>query len=126
MAPGVSQPDSELERRISSRLLDVLIRAGLLAVLAVLCYTVFAPFLTLMAWAVILAITIYPLQQSLAFRLGGKQGVAATVVVVVGCVLIVAPTAVLMDSFGSSIHDFIGAVKDNTLEIPPPRESVRE
>ena len=28
------QPDYELERRLSSRLLDVLIRAGLIAVLA--------------------------------------------------------------------------------------------
>jgi len=124
--PGVSQPDNELERRLSSRLLDVLIRAGLIAVLAVLCYTVFAPFLTLMAWAVILAITIYPVQQSLARKIGGKQGLAATIVVLICCVLIVAPTAVLMDSFGSSVHDFVGSVRDNTLEIPPPREGVRE
>jgi predicted PurR-regulated permease PerM len=126
VTPGVSQPDNELERRLSSRLLDVLIRAGLIAVLAALCYRIFAPFLTLMAWAVILAITIHPLQQSLARKIGGKQGLAATIVVLVGCVLIVAPTAVLMDSFGSSVHDFIGAVRDNTLEIPAPRESVRE
>jgi predicted PurR-regulated permease PerM len=123
--PGVSQPDNELERRLSSRLLDVLIRAGLIAVLAVLCYTIFAPFLTLMAWAVILAITIYPLQQLLARKIGGKQGLAATIIVLVGCGLIVAPTAVLMDSFGSSIQDFVGSVRDNTLEIPAPRESVR-
>ena len=126
MPPGVSQPDSEFERRVSARLLDVLIRAGLIAVLAVLCYSVFAPFLTLMAWAVILAITIYPLQQYLARKIGGKQGLAATIVVLVGCVLIVAPTAVLMDSFGSSVHDFVIAVKDNTLEVPAPREGVRE
>jgi predicted PurR-regulated permease PerM len=126
MAPDVSQPDHEFERRVSSRLLDVLIRAGLIAVLAVLCYSVFAPFLTLMAWAVILAITIYPVQQSLARKIGGKQGLAATIVVVVGCVLLVAPTAVLMNSFGSSIHDFVVAVQDNTLEVPAPRESVRE
>ncbi len=126
MSSGVSQPDSDFERRVSSRLLDVLIRAGLIAVLAVLCYSVFAPFLTLMTWAVILAITIYPLQQSLARRIGGKQGLAATIVVLVGCVLIVAPTAVLMDSFGSSVHDFVVAVKDNTLEVSAPRESVRE
>ena len=126
MTPGASQPDHELERRLSSRLLDVLIRAGLVAVLAVLCYTIFAPFLTLMAWAVILAITIYPLQQSLARKIGGKQGLAATIIVVVGCVLIVAPTAVLMDSFGSSVQDFVGSVRDNTLEVPAPRESVRK
>ena len=33
----------------SSRLMDVLIRAGLIGALAVLCYQVFAPFLSLMA-----------------------------------------------------------------------------
>lgn len=126
MAPDLSQPDRELEQRLSSRLLDVLIRAGLIAVLAALCYSVFTPFLTLMAWAIILAITIYPLQQSLSRKLGGKQGLAATIVVLVGCVLIVGPTAVLMDSFGSSIHDFVGAVKDNTLRVAAPRERVRE
>ena len=99
MSPGDSQPDHEFERRVPARLLDVLIRAGLIAGLAVLCYTVFAPFLTLMAWAVILAITIYPLQQSLARRIGGKQGLAATIVVAVGCVLIVVLFAVLWQLF---------------------------
>ena len=54
--PG--QPDHEFEERISSRLLDVLIRAGLIGLLAALCYVVFAPFLTLMAWALILAVTL--------------------------------------------------------------------
>jgi predicted PurR-regulated permease PerM len=120
-----SPPDHEFEQRVASRLLDVLIRAGLIGVLAVLCYEVFAPFLTLMVWAIILAVTIYPLQQSLARRIGGKQGLAATIVVI-GCgLLITAPTALLMDSFGSSIHDFVSAVQHNTLEIPAPREGVK-
>ena len=108
------------------RLLDVLIRAGLIGVLAVLCYIVFAPFLTLMVWALILAVALYPLHRSLARRLGGKQGLAATIVVISGGLLIVTPTALLMNSFGSSIHDFVGAVRDNTLEIPAPRESIQE
>jgi predicted PurR-regulated permease PerM len=120
-----SPPDHELERRVASRLLDVLIRAGLIGVLVVLCYEVFAPFLTLMVWAIILAVTIYPLQQSLARRIGGKQGLAATIVVIAGGLLIITPTALLMDSFGSSIHDFVGAVQHNTLEIPAPREGVK-
>ena len=42
------QADSELEQRASSSLMDVLIRASLIGVLAVLCYQVFSPFLTLM------------------------------------------------------------------------------
>ena len=120
-----SPPDHEFERRVASRLLDVLIRAGLIGVLAVLCYEVFSPFLTLMVWAIILAVTIYPLQQSLARKVGGKQGLAATIVVIGGGLLIIAPTALLMNSFGSSIHDFVSAVQHNTLEIPAPREGVK-
>ena len=39
-------PDSELEERIAARLLDVLIRAGLILAMVLLCYRVFSPFLT--------------------------------------------------------------------------------
>jgi predicted PurR-regulated permease PerM len=120
------QPDYEFEKRIASRLLDVLIRAAFIGVLAVLCYVVFAPFLTLMAWALILAITLYPLQRALARRIGGRQGLAATIVVISGCLLIVGPAALLMNSFGSSIHDLVRAVQNNTLEIPAPRQGIEE
>jgi predicted PurR-regulated permease PerM len=123
---NASSPDNEFERRISSRLLDVLVRAGLIGVLAVLCYAVFAPFLTLMVWALILAVTIYPLQQWLARRMKGRQGLAAASLVVSGGLLIVAPTALLLNSFGSSVHDFVTAVQHNTLDIPAPRESVKK
>ena len=125
MSIGPWQPDDEFEERVSSRLLDVLIRAGLIAVLAALCYVVFAPFLTLMAWAIILAVTLYPLHRSLARRIGGKQGLAATIVVLGGVLLIVAPSAVLMNSFGTSVLDFVRGVQDNTLEIPAPRAGIQ-
>ena len=119
-------PDHELERRISAGLLDVLIRASLIGVLAVLCYVVFAPFLTLMAWAIVLAVTLYPLHCMLARRIGERQGLAATIIVVAGCLLIVAPTVLLVNSFGSSVHDLVSAVQHNTLEVPAPRDGIKE
>ena len=120
------QPDYEFENRIASRLLDVLIRAALIGVMAALCYVVFAPFLTLMVWALILAVTLYPLHRSLARKIGGRQGLAATIVVVIGGLLIVTPTALLMNSFGSSVYDFVGAVQHNTLVIPAPPAGIEE
>ena len=68
-----STPDAEREQRIPSRLLDVLVRAGFVAVLALLCYRVFSPFLTLMTWAVILAVALYPLHQSVARRIAAMN-----------------------------------------------------
>ena len=123
----MSEPEpsyEEIEGRAASRLMDVLIRAALVGVLVVLCYRIFAPFLALMAWAVVLAVTLYPLQRWLAARLGGRRGLAATLLVLACCLLIIAPTAVLMDSFGSSVHRFITNVQNDTLEIPAPRERV--
>src|SRR6188508_2716472 len=119
------QPDP-VEQRQASLLLDVLIRAGLILVLAWLCYQVFAPFLTLLVWALILAVAIYPLHQRLARRLGGRQGLAATLIAVAGAVLIVAPTAVLLGSLADSVRQLVQGVQDNTLQIPAPRAGVED
>jgi len=121
-----NQLGSESEQRITSRLLDVFIRAGLILAMAMLCYRVFSPFLTLMAWAVILAVTLYPLHQALAAKMREKQGLAATVLVILGIVLIVAPTAVLMGELGDSVHQLIRDVQANSLAIPAPRDGVAE
>ena len=69
-----AKPDLELETRLSRKLLDVLIRAGLVFALALLCYRIFSPFISLMAWALILAVTLYPAQQKLARKIGSRQG----------------------------------------------------
>ena len=87
--------EKELEQRLASRLMDVLIRAALLFTLALLCYRISEPFLSLMVWASILAVTLYPAYRALASKAGGKQGLAATLLVILSLVLIVGPTAVL-------------------------------
>jgi len=120
------QPDPVLEERLSRRLLDVYIRFTLVIALVVLCYRVFSPFISLMAWALILAVTLYPAHQMLAQRLRGRQGLASTLLVLAGLVLIVAPTAVLLASLGDSVHHLIGSVRDHTLQVPAPPASVAE
>jgi predicted PurR-regulated permease PerM len=126
MEPGpMHQPSQPDDAAVSSRLLDLLIRGGLIGLLAALCYVVFAPFMTLMVWAMVLAVVLYPLHQWVARWMGGRQGLASTLLVIVGVVLIIVPTALLMDSFGSSVHDVVDAVQQNTLQVPAPWESVQ-
>jgi len=117
-------PDRELEKRLGSRLLDVLIRAGVIVAVAILCYRVFAPFLTLTVWAVILAVTVYPLHRTIADRLNGRQGLSATLLTLFGIALFVVPMAVLMNSLGDTLQDFITSVQNNSIKIPSPPESV--
>ena len=117
------RPDSDLSG--SPRLMDFFIRAGLIVGLAWLCFRVFSPFLTVAAWSIILAVTLYPVHQRLARRVGQKQWLASLILVIVGLVLIVTPTALLMNSFADSVRGFVTSVQENTLQIPPPSESVR-
>jgi predicted PurR-regulated permease PerM len=118
------QPPDPVSERVVGRLLDVLIRAGLIFALALLCYRIFAPFLVLMQWAIILAVTMYPLHQAAARRMGGRQGWAATLIAVLGIALIVAPTAVLVSSTGDSVHRLINGLQENTLQVPAPPAGV--
>jgi predicted PurR-regulated permease PerM len=47
--------------------------------------------------------------------MGGRQDIAATMLVLLGILLIVVPTAVLMNSLGDSVHQLIDKVQTNSL-----------
>jgi|RhiMetStandDraft_4_1073278.scaffolds.fasta_scaffold06784_3 predicted PurR-regulated permease PerM len=111
-------------RALSGGLLDVLIRAGLITVLVLFCFQIFNPFLNLMIWAVILAITLYPLHTKVKGKLGGKDGRAATLIVVVALALLMVPIYLLGTSISESIEGALTVLKSDSLEIPLPNEKI--
>jgi predicted PurR-regulated permease PerM len=116
--------EQAIEKRLASQLLDVLIRAAIVLAVATLCYRVFAPFLTLTVWALILAVTLYPLHRAIADRLHVNEGISATLLVCFGIALLVIPTAVLMNSLGDTVQSLIMRLQTNSVEIPAPPERV--
>ncbi|MFJ4290861.1 AI-2E family transporter [Cupriavidus sp. NPDC089707] len=112
------------EKALSRGLLDVLIRAGLIAVLAIFCFQIFHPFVDLLLWSVILAVTIYPLQVRLRKRLGGHDGRVATLIVVLVLAIILVPTYLLGEALVESVENAIAMVRDDRVHIPMPAESV--
>lgn len=115
---------SLVEKRVVARFLDMFIKFGLILALGSFCFTVFSPFMNMMLWALILAVTLYPLHQRLAARLGGKQGRAATLLILLGILLIVAPTAAMLGSLGDSVSALVDKVENHTLVIPPPSAGI--
>ena len=114
------------EKFFSQALLDVLIRAGLVAVLVIFCFDIFRPFLNLMLWAVILAITLYPLHQWLSRKIGNKEGRAATLIVLLGLALLVVPVYLLARSMAASAQTAAETFKEGDVHIPPPAASVAD
>jgi len=114
-----------VKRDQSRALLDVLIRAGLIAALAVICYEVFHPFLGLMLWAVILAITFYPLHGRLQQRLGLKSGHAATFIVLVTLLILMVPIYLLAVSITESVSAGLVLFESGAWHIPPANPDVQ-
>lgn len=110
----------------SQRLLDVLIRAGLIAVLVIFCYRVFHPFLDLMLWSMILAINLYPLQRRLKPRMGNKDGRTATVIVLISIIVLLVPLYLLGMSMAASVESALATVRSGNFHVPPPADSVAE
>jgi predicted PurR-regulated permease PerM len=109
---------------VSRGLLDVLIRAGLIIALAMLCYRIFAPFLNLLLWSMILGVTLYPLHRRLRRRLGGRNALSATLVVLLAIVVVLVPVYLLANSLAASAEHAAAAVRSGTVEIPPPSDKV--
>ena len=115
-----------IRKLLSDDLVDALIRVGLIALLVVVSVKIFAPFAGIMLWALILAVALYPLHQILARRLSGRQGRAATLLVLAGLLLIGVPTVMLGQSFAGQVHDAYTAFENNTITIKQPDPAVAE
>jgi predicted PurR-regulated permease PerM len=112
------------ERALSRGLLDVLIRAGLIATLVVFCFEIFHPFFDLVVWALILAVTIYPLQVRLRGRLGLSEGHIATLIILLSILIILVPAYLLGLAVFESVERAIEVVKGGNLRIPPPSDAI--
>ena len=108
----------------SQQFTDSLIRVVLVLLLVVAALRVFAPFMDLMIWGLIIAVTLYPSQQKLASKLGGKEGRAATMIVLLGIMLLGVPVALLGASLAEQLAEAYKAYEAGTLSLPPPAESV--
>lgn len=105
------EPTSISEKTFTRSMLDVLIRFGLILVLVLFCFEIFSPFRDLMLWSVILAITLYPLQVRLRGPLGDKDGVIATLIVLVAIMILVVPIYLLGVSIADSVEHAMAIVK---------------
>ena len=105
-------------------LLDVLIRAGLIVVLVLFCFQIFRPFLNLMLWSLILAVTLYPLHRWLRERLGGHDGGSATLLVLVAVVVLLVPLILLGTSLAESVEKSLDLIRSSDFRVRPPAASV--
>ena len=121
-----SESTAALRQLFSEDMLDVLIKVGLIALMVTVCFRIFAPFMNLLLWGLILGVALYPLQQKIAGGPEGNQGRAATWLVLGTILLIGAPTVMIASSFATHIYEVVEAFRTNQVSVPVPSPGVAE
>ena len=105
---------------------DNIIRFGLVALIVVWSITIIAPFISILLWAVIIAVSAYPAFLWLSGKLGDRVGLAATVLVFLLLALLVGPIAGSLPGFADSIRSLADDFQSGTLAIPEASEEIRQ
>ena len=112
-------------KEISVLAVDTAVLIALIAFLGYLVISLLQPFATILLWAVILAVAVYPAFSWLEARLGGRGGLAAVILSLGLLALVIGPAVLLGGSAIDSLRSIAASLSEEAFAIPPPSETVR-
>jgi predicted PurR-regulated permease PerM len=107
-----------------SQALEASINIGLAALLAASCLLILKPFVPLIAWGIIIAVASYPVFLKLQRVLGGRGGWAAALYTLILLAILIIPVVLLAQSLVEGVQTLTAHLKDGTLGVPAPPDSV--
>ncbi len=104
----------------TKKIIDLLIRLIVLYILFNWCFDILRPFVTILIWAVIISITVYPLYNKLGHLFGQRHKISAFLLTTLLISFIVIPTWLLFESLFSGIQEIRNILASGGKLIPAP------
>lgn len=118
-------PSNE-NQAFSHKMMTSFIQIATLVILVGYCLMIVGPFIGIVIWGIVLAIAIYPLHVKFSGLLGGRQKWSATIIVLVGLVVLLVPGWTVTKSSVSTARTVAGDIHDGTFDIEPPNPGVAD
>lgn len=120
------QPRADYDARFVRSMVESSLRIGLLVILLYYSYDIIKPFTTPILWGGIIAMAAFPLVKWLEPKLGGRRGLASSLVCLVFILLLVIPTYSVTDAVVSGMKNLVVQLEEGSLEVPPPNDKVKD
>ena len=91
-----------------------------LALLLAWCFQILAPFISVVMWAAILAVALYPFHQKLKKLLKQRGTLAAVIITLISLLIIIVPAVWLGVSTAKEVKEFATEYGAGHVNIPPP------
>jgi len=103
MAENNSNPDNSQIRRT----VETTIKIAVLFILLYWCYGIIKPFIDILVWSVIFAVSLYPAYNLLCKKIGGRKKISATIIVTIMILVLTLPGLL----FARSLFEGVAFVK---------------
>lgn len=117
--------DRQVREAMIRNSVDVFISVSVVALVGYMAISVIAPFLSVVVWAVIMAVGAYPAYRALAVWMGGRTGWAATLIALIGLVVLLIPTVLIVQSIVDSLGPLAASLVSGEFSVRPPPETVK-
>ncbi len=118
--------DTKSDHYYRRRAVKISLTLGFLALLISLSYGILKPFIPFLVWGIVFSVGIYPLHRKLMQVLGNRAKLSAVLITLIALSIIAVPVTLFTRSTVESIKQTVEAIENETWEIPPPNESLKE
>ncbi|SDW45890.1 AI-2E family transporter [Nitrosomonas communis] len=123
--PHDDLPIKVAETDLSSKVAEIAIRLGVLAVVLIWCFQIVQPFIIPLVWGIIIAVAIHPLYLKLRNLLGNQRVIAAILLITVLLALLMVPTVMLTNLLVQNVVTLAEQFLHGQFTIPPTPEAIR-
>ncbi|GAA5647684.1 AI-2E family transporter [Vibrio proteolyticus] len=120
--------DKQLEQQQSkifiSNMVESAIRIGLLLILLMFTYDIIKPFIIPVIWGAIIAVALMPLTLKMQRWYGGRRGLAATTIALLGIALLVTPFVMISGSIYEGATRVLETLQQGQITIPGPSSKI--
>ena len=95
---------SSVEQKFLATAMASFIQIGAVLIIAYWCFLIVSPFVPVVLWGLIIAVALYPTHVALTARLGGREKLSATVIVLVGLAILPVPALMLAHSMSAAVN----------------------
>ena len=122
----IMEDSRERQQTIIGYSVDVYVTLLIISLFAYMSFRLLAPFVSILIWATILAVALYPLWVWLTGKFGGRSALASTLIAVVGLAVLVTPTVLAVDSIIDTLGNAAAKLSGDQFHLPPPKESIKD
>lgn len=114
------------DKKFQDNMMTSFIQIAAVTLIVLWCFTIIAPFLNMVLWALIIAVALYPAHLMLSDKLGGRPKSSATIFVLLGLLMLILPTYLLAESSIHGLRVVATGLSSGTIVVPAPDASVAD